>query len=142
MSDAPGSPAAAVRTPSPPARLSWGDVLRAAFSLQFESIHALPMHEQRRVGVVATVVGALLAVAGVLLGAAISAWMGFGTKVFFIVAGWGGCVLGIGAYRVGISYFPSMAGPSRWASLARVAYLLLVMGVLGGGVLWVFLREP
>jgi hypothetical protein len=87
------------------------------------------------------VLGALIAVAGWLIGNAASEAAGVRVRFFYFIAGAGGVMLGIGAYRVGVSFFPSLAGTGRLASVARMLFVLMVMSVIGFGVLLALFSE-
>ena len=118
------------------------EVLKASLSMNFEAIHQVPSAEQRRIGVVATVLGSFVAVVGVVIGNVISSYFGASSKLFYLLAGSGGIILGIGAYRVGVSYFPGLAGTGKLASLGRMLYVLVVMTTIGAGVLWAMFAVP
>ena len=55
-------------------------VFVSAFSMNFEAIHQLAAPDQRRVGIAATVLGALVSILGGLIGFLLADIVGFSTK--------------------------------------------------------------
>lgn len=144
----PRGPAAAptpaafhVEAREPAARMPWGRVVRLAFDIHFAHLTEPAPEDQRRIGLVATVLGAFVTFLGLAVGWALARALGWHNRYLYGGAAYGGAMLGIGAYRVGVSYFPALAGTSRWASLARMLYVLVVLCVFGAGALWIFLGQ-
>lgn len=110
--------------------------------MDFERIHNTPEIEQRRVGSVGLALGGALVYIGLLMAAYLVRVTDLPmNNLFGIVAGVGGVIAGINAYRIGLSFFPAMKGSSRGASFARMSFVLMTLVLLGGVFLFFVLED-
>jgi hypothetical protein len=121
-------------------RMPLSALLRVAIGVNFAKIDQLPAEEQRRAGLLGLVLGAAFSLAGFVIARLIVRVTGLGyNKWFLLGVGYGGMVAGIGAYRTGVSFFPSLRGEGRLASLARMLIVLVALCAIGALMLFAFL---